>query len=269
MSDDFGEIFVKAREARGLTLDQVAEEIHIKIEYLEAIENGSFDTPLPDIYKRGFLRLYAEYLHLDVDAIMKQCPIPPFETLNSTPKRREMAIDIVKKTQQKENQHVDPSIQLDSENDEPIDEISPLESHSNSLMEFLQKNPKLKKIAKYCFIVLCCFLGLVLFSKIFSHSKSKIKSPKTPAENLVSNPESSSTIKKFVIRSSGEVRIMVRDKNDKTKIFSGTVLKGSEKMIEFSNPVQLFFDKGESFIIEMPNGEIVHPDAGRGGIEIK
>jgi len=63
-----GEEFRSAREARGLTLSDVAEAIHIRSVYLNAIEQDDWPAIGAPVYVRGFLRTYARFLGLDAEA---------------------------------------------------------------------------------------------------------------------------------------------------------------------------------------------------------
>jgi len=60
-----GEEFRSAREARGLTLSDVAEQIHIRSVYLNAIENEDWKAIGAPVYVRGFIRTYARFLGVD------------------------------------------------------------------------------------------------------------------------------------------------------------------------------------------------------------
>ena len=60
-----GERFRAAREARGLTLSDVAEQIRIRSVYLAAIEDENWTAIGAPVYVRGFLRTYARFLGLD------------------------------------------------------------------------------------------------------------------------------------------------------------------------------------------------------------
>lgn len=60
-----GERFREAREQRGLTLSEVAEQIRIRSVYLAAIEEENWSTIGAPVYTRGFLRTYARFLGLD------------------------------------------------------------------------------------------------------------------------------------------------------------------------------------------------------------
>jgi cytoskeleton protein RodZ len=59
-----GEQLRAAREARGLSLDQVADDTNIAKRYLSAMEEENFSVFPGDPYIIGFLRNYAEYLGL-------------------------------------------------------------------------------------------------------------------------------------------------------------------------------------------------------------
>ncbi|MGD1066213.1 MAG: helix-turn-helix domain-containing protein, partial [Vulcanimicrobiaceae bacterium] len=63
-----GDGFRSAREARGLTLSDVAEQIHIRSVYLHAIETEEWPAIGAPVYVRGFIRTYARFLGLDAEA---------------------------------------------------------------------------------------------------------------------------------------------------------------------------------------------------------
>ena len=60
-----GAKFRAAREARGLSLSEVAEDIHIRAVYLAEIEAENWRAIGAPVYVRGFLRTYARFLGLD------------------------------------------------------------------------------------------------------------------------------------------------------------------------------------------------------------
>ncbi|MGB8910058.1 MAG: RodZ domain-containing protein, partial [Candidatus Cybelea sp.] len=64
-TDALGERFRAAREARGLSLSDVAEQIRIRALYLAAIEDERWNAIGAAVYIRGFLRTYARFLGID------------------------------------------------------------------------------------------------------------------------------------------------------------------------------------------------------------
>ena len=59
------------REQKKLSLDHISEELRVRREYLEAMEQGRFDLLPAGFYRRSFLKAYAEFLKLDADHILK------------------------------------------------------------------------------------------------------------------------------------------------------------------------------------------------------
>ena len=59
-----------AREARRLTVEQVAEIIKIRGDHVRALEEGNFDVFSAPVYIRGFVRTYSTLLKLDVPQVM-------------------------------------------------------------------------------------------------------------------------------------------------------------------------------------------------------
>src|SRR5512141_2646275 len=77
MSESIGARLRQARELRRLTLQQVSETTKLRTHYLQALENDDY-TAIPSAAQaRGFLRLYAEFLQLDVAELLP--PAAPAE----------------------------------------------------------------------------------------------------------------------------------------------------------------------------------------------
>src|SRR5712691_9858181 len=64
---NFGASFKKARESKGVSLDQIAAETRISTRFLLAIENEEFHLLPGGIFNRGFVRTYAEKIGIDPD----------------------------------------------------------------------------------------------------------------------------------------------------------------------------------------------------------
>ena len=59
-----------AREAKNLTIEQVADQTKIRTDYVRALEEGDFAAFSAPIYIRGSVRSYATLLKIDVNAIL-------------------------------------------------------------------------------------------------------------------------------------------------------------------------------------------------------
>ena len=69
---NIGALLQKARSARGLELEEVAEATRIHIRYLAALESECFDELPGGAYARSFLREYAKYLGLDPELFLEE-----------------------------------------------------------------------------------------------------------------------------------------------------------------------------------------------------
>ncbi len=67
-----GQQLKDARLDRNLSLEDVFKDIHIRIKYLEALEADDYSMMPSPVQGRGFLRLYAQFLQLDVDKILAE-----------------------------------------------------------------------------------------------------------------------------------------------------------------------------------------------------
>ena len=59
-----------AREAKKLTIEQLAETTKIRTDHLRALEEGNFNVFSAPIYIRGTVRIYANALKLDTPAVV-------------------------------------------------------------------------------------------------------------------------------------------------------------------------------------------------------
>lgn len=67
--DRLGEILAARRHQLGLRLEEIAEDIKIRVDYLKALEQEAFDQMPTTEYGRLFLKSYAERLGLNINDI--------------------------------------------------------------------------------------------------------------------------------------------------------------------------------------------------------
>jgi len=84
------------REARKLTINEIAETTKIRTDHIRALEEGNYNVFVAPVYIRGFVRCYATLLKLDVPQVMgtldgelgkteKFSEPPPLSTEKKTP----------------------------------------------------------------------------------------------------------------------------------------------------------------------------------------
>lgn len=65
-----GERLEEARKKKGISIREAAEATKIRGDYLSRFENNQFDINLTELYVRGFLRTYAQFLRLPAERIL-------------------------------------------------------------------------------------------------------------------------------------------------------------------------------------------------------
>jgi DnaJ-class molecular chaperone len=59
----------KIRDELGVSLEEVAETVKVRMAYLRAIEEDQFEKAPSRIFLKGFVRAYAQYIGLDADMV--------------------------------------------------------------------------------------------------------------------------------------------------------------------------------------------------------
>lgn len=69
---EIGEYLRRVREEKNISLKEVQESTKISLRYLEALDNGDFESIPGEVYRKGFLVNYATALGLDGQDILKK-----------------------------------------------------------------------------------------------------------------------------------------------------------------------------------------------------
>jgi transcriptional regulator with XRE-family HTH domain len=72
MQETIGQRLKKIRTSRQISLDKAAEATRVRAHYLQALEADNYSVMSSAAQSRGFLRLYADYLGLDLEAAMQE-----------------------------------------------------------------------------------------------------------------------------------------------------------------------------------------------------
>lgn len=68
---EFGDRFRVAREAAGMSISEVADELRLAEDIIKALENSQIDSLPAPTFTQGYIRSYAKILKLPVDEIIK------------------------------------------------------------------------------------------------------------------------------------------------------------------------------------------------------
>ncbi|WP_019119189.1 helix-turn-helix domain-containing protein [Brevibacillus massiliensis] len=90
---ELGQVLQRAREEKGISLDEIQTVTKIQRRYLEAIERGHFHVLPGHFYARAFIKSYAEAVGLDANQVLSHFQTdlpaqPPQEQLERLRRRR-------------------------------------------------------------------------------------------------------------------------------------------------------------------------------------
>lgn len=95
-----GERLRTERERKAVSVQKVAEDLHVDPWIIEALEAGRFESLGPPVYAKGYLRKYATLLGLDAEPLVADCsgqvqPVPELVRLEpAIPPRRRIRLPI-------------------------------------------------------------------------------------------------------------------------------------------------------------------------------
>lgn len=69
---ELGAILLEARTERGLSLEELSERTKIRVDYLQAVEQGKPEVIPGEVYYRAFVRSYAREVGLNADELLAQ-----------------------------------------------------------------------------------------------------------------------------------------------------------------------------------------------------
>jgi cytoskeletal protein RodZ len=227
---NIGERLEEARKRKGISIREAAEATKIRGEYLQKFEGNQFEIGLTEIYTRGFLRGYANYLRIPSDRLLSD-----YATLRGgEPRPRPVSREAYGR--------MDLSISTADERAEGQSEAaadSPQRSTSRFQRpgENLPKQPSIDpalmfKAGKILLIVIGLLVAVWIVKSLFGPSPSA--APARAAASAVAEvADASAPAPTVSIVATEPVRIKVVRKSDDKELFQGTLQAGEHR--EFPN----------------------------------
>ena len=84
-----GQKLEEARNRKGISIREASESTKIRGDYLASFESGQFEIDLPEVYLRGFIKVYARFLGIDPESAVADLDVE-LGTANSRNKRKSL-----------------------------------------------------------------------------------------------------------------------------------------------------------------------------------
>ncbi len=274
-----GERLEEARKRQGISLREAAEATKIRSDFLQSLENNQFEFDLPDVYRRGFLKLYARFLKLDTEKVMTDYNAV---LLGSS------------KVAKRENREVFGRMDL-PESTKPIggaDSEPPFGAHQHpgrasearpapsggpaDAMETQSDSGLYWKIG-LIFVGGFAIVGLIflLVQAIVGGSSGDDAAPlpDQPVASSDAEPTTAATNDSNrgafkIIANDDVLNVMVRQDIDRKKLFGQSMSAGEEITIDREGPVRVVSSDIDKITIELNGKRITSPSSGIGQIKL-
>lgn len=248
-----GERLEEARKKKGISIREAAEATKIRGDYLSKFENNQFDINLTELYVRGFLRTYAQFLRLPVDRILNDyAALGRGEGRPRQPSREiygRMDVSIASADERTESSS---SAEPGNNPAQTPRTLPPAARRATPAVANL--DPALVfKIGKIAAAVLAAVLliwaGFALFN---SDSDSPATKSGAPAVSAAATNPSEPTI---TLIASDRVTVTVRrknpDKSDGELLYQGTLSSGQSQVVPRPGPLYIWANPAEKLEIEV------------------
>ena len=261
-----GERLEEARKRKGISLREASEATKIRSDFLSNIEKSQFDFELPEIYKRGFVKNYANYLNLDTSSILSDYDAQLLKTASSSKKTAssELFGSMDLKSRTKEETREKPQ----------LGKISARSNASETNKEDRQQDEELEKsfYVKVALVVLGVLAFIVVVIGLIVSVLGGGDEPETKVTGSSTPPAATATVRDVTVDSppepspetvsliaSGNVYVLVKQRDDNKELVRKTLSNGETLEFTKEGPVDILFTAGENLVIVNSAGERLRP----------
>lgn len=251
-----GERLEEARKKKGISIREAADATKIRGDFLDCFEKDKFDIGIPDIYVRGFLGNYSKFLHIDPAKIVTD--YNSFKLGRSKISKRDRG-DLLGRLDMPDNSSEKESGKSGTpQQDNP----APLGSYSTGAQEprssglspanDLDSEVDYSLYWKLGFAVAAVFAVFILLVYVVWNviTKEGPEINKDLVESPVVDTSGAQILKpaEEVIRliASGNVNVLVIEKESNTRLFSNPMAAGEEVEIRKKGPITIAFSEGRN-----------------------
>lgn len=252
-----GERLEEARKKKGISIREVAEATKIRGDYLQKFETNHFDIGLTEIYTRGFLRTYANFLKLPADRILNDYAALGRGEVRPRQPNREVygRMDVSVASNEPPAEH--PAAAPDGP---PADSggSRPPQARSRSATS-LPSGPDPAVVFRYIKwggIVVIILISLLIIKSMFTDRPGSAPRPAANPPAAVATQRASGE-RSMTLHALDVVLVRVNRKHgdvEGEELFNSTLRRGQQHTVNFSGAIYISFSAGENLEIEI-NGK--------------
>lgn len=257
-----GERLEEARKRKGLSIREASEATKIRSDYLHKFESNQFDINLPEIYVKGFLRTYANFLKAPAEKIIADyIGLGLGENRNTRQLNREVygRMDLSVGSKMDKDAKEKPAAAAGVA--EPVatnDDATPRNPATfvPPRSDSGRRNPlNIDLIVKGGALVLGLIIVIMLGIWLFRGSSGSPKPTNTSATSTDSiwvRPQAGESVLPLV--AVGPVSVTVTTQKDGITLFQGTIPRGDRREIPWRGALKIVSDPSQNLMVEF-NGK--------------
>ncbi|MEO0797052.1 MAG: helix-turn-helix domain-containing protein [Verrucomicrobiota bacterium] len=251
---NIGDRLEEARKRQGISIREASEATKIRGDLLLSLENNNFDFDLPDVYKRGFLKLYGKYLKLDTDKLMTD-----FDAVmmgRSKVKRSDSReffgrMDLPERTTPLGSKESTPPFSAQEGNPRAANEGQPAEPIEQQADTSLYWKIGLIFLGTFVIVGLLALLIQGMFS-----SSSDDADTGGGSSSIVENTDGGEAVPgEVTLIGLGDSSVVVKQLNTNEKIASGSLETGEEITFTRVGPIVVVSDSIENVMVRIDGNE--------------
>lgn len=267
-----GERLEEARKKKGISIREAAEATKIRGDYLQKFESNHFDIGLTEIYTRGFLRNYGNFLKLPTDRLLADYAALGHGEARSRQPSREIygRMDVSAATAGEAGERAAPSEEKPAvSTPEPV-RTRAQPHYPRSGGASLPTGPDPAVVFKYAKIgggVILLLVVVLVVKSLFSSNSAAPGASHAPAPVTVAAqaepPPVGSTVTLIGLDTVVvTVNVMNPDASDGPELFRGTLARGQRQVVSKPGPIYITASAAENLGVEYMGAKCPVPFTG-------
>jgi cytoskeleton protein RodZ len=251
-----GERLEEARKKKGISIREAAEATKIRGDYLQKFESNHFDIGLTEIYTRGFLRNYANFLKVPSERLLADFASLGLGEARPRQPSREIygRMDISVATAGEPSDRAAPP---EDTPPEPSPNRAAQPRYPRGGSPNLPTGPDPALIFKYAKIaggVVLVLVVILVVKSLFSGGGSApaANSGRSATSPAVAAPASTERAITLVALDTVFVRVthLIGEDTDGEEIFKGTLARGQTQVVPWPGSINIWASAGENLMID-------------------
>ncbi|MBI4623394.1 MAG: helix-turn-helix domain-containing protein [Verrucomicrobia bacterium] len=248
-----GERLEEARKKKGISIREAAEATKIRGDYLQKFEGNQFDIGLTELYARGFLRNYANFLKLPTERIIADYAALGHGEVRPRQPSREIygRLDISVASAAEASDRAAPPEEASAEPAAVRGIAQPRYPRGSSTLPTGPDPALVFKYLKLGGLIVVALIAVLVLKSLFSSGPASAPS-RTPAPAATALKAGTGASYSIVALDTAFVRVTHRigEDTDGEEIFKGTLTKGQSQVIPWTGPQNVWASAGENILIE-------------------